>query len=50
LAVEEENADDEALVICTGKVVAVWLVWDGKEEEGDDEEEKGVVVVPVALL
>jgi hypothetical protein len=26
LAVEEENADDEALVICTGKVVAVWLV------------------------
>jgi hypothetical protein len=26
LGVEEEKEDDGALVICTGKLVAVWLV------------------------
>jgi hypothetical protein len=52
LGVEGEKEDDEALVICTGKLVDVWLVCAGKEEEGEEEEEKGVVVavVLVALL
>lgn len=51
LRVEEGKEDGEVLVICTGNVVAVCLVEDGKEgEEGEDEEEKGVVVVFVALL
>jgi hypothetical protein len=48
MGVEEEKEDDEAPVICTGKLVAVWFVWDGKEEEGE-EEEKGVVVVVVLV-
>jgi hypothetical protein len=40
----------EALVICTGKLVVVWFVWNGKEEEGEEEEEKGVVAAVVVLV
>ncbi|CAF4185926.1 unnamed protein product, partial [Rotaria magnacalcarata] len=37
MGVEEEKGDDEALVICTGKLVDVWFGSNGKEEEEEEE-------------
>jgi hypothetical protein len=39
-----DREEEKPLVICTGKLVTFWFVWNGKEEE-----EKGVVLL-VALL